>query len=193
MSLVGSLLSPEHALHLRSARLVLRELTMEDAPLLVELDSDPEVTKYLRPHFETTLERVRDEILPRVLGYYATSTSATGGVGLWAAHERSGGAFVGWFFLRPDRSPPHEPELGYRLRRDAWGKGYATEMSRTLLAYGFEQLGFLRTMARAEAENIRSWHVMEKLGMTRERQISDEGIAVVEYGLDRETWRRRTR
>lgn len=55
MPVHGSLLSPEHVLHLKSERLVLRRFTASDDELLVDLDSDPEVTKYLRPHVETTL------------------------------------------------------------------------------------------------------------------------------------------
>lgn len=184
MPVHGSLLAPEHVLHLKSERLVLRRFTASDDELLVELDSDPEVTKYLRPHVETTLDRVRNEVMPRVLGYYQRGVD----VGVWAAHEIAGGAFIGWFCLRPDWSPPHDPELGYRLRREAWGRGYGTEMSRVLVDHGFERLGYQRIMARAEIENTGSWGIMEKLGMTREREVLEDGIPVVEYGIDLQRW-----
>jgi RimJ/RimL family protein N-acetyltransferase len=184
MTVRGSLLSPDHVLHLRSERLQLRRFTPEDDELLVELDSDPEVVRYLRPHFETTLDKVRNEILPRVLGMYDALVDG----GVWAAHETATGRFVGWFFVRPERTAPHDQELGYRLRRASWGKGYATEMSRLLLAHGFERLGYQRIMARAEAENLGSWHVMEKLGMKREREFDEDGIPVVQYGIDRADW-----
>lgn len=180
----GALLSPAHVLHLRTERLVLRRFTPEDDELLVDLDADPKVVKYLRPHFETTLEKVQTEVMPRILGYYDTLVDG----GAWATHEIATGVFIGWFMCRPDRSPPHEPELGYRLRRSAWGKGYATEMSRALLAHGFERLGYERIMARAEVENAASWRVMEKLGMKRERELLEEGIPVVHYGIDRASW-----
>jgi RimJ/RimL family protein N-acetyltransferase len=184
VAIAGSLLSPHHVRHLQTERLVLRRFTAEDDELLVDLDADPEVVRYLRPHFETTLEKVRTEILPRLLGYYDTLVEG----GAWAAHERTTGVFIGWFFVRPDRSPPHDLELGYRLRRAAWGKGYATEMSRALLRHGFARLGYSRVMARAELENAGSWRVMEKLGMTREREVDEDGIRVVEYGIDRAGW-----
>ncbi len=180
----GSHLCPDHVVHLRSERLVLRRFTADDDELLVDLDADPEVTRYLRPHVATTLERMRGEIMPRVLGYYERGTD----IGAWAAHENNGGAFVGWVMLRPDHAPPHDPELGYRLRRDAWGKGYGTELGRLVVGHGFDRLGYARIMARAETENIGSWRIMEKLGMTRERQVLEEGIPVFEYGIDRATW-----
>ena len=61
--------------------------------------------------------------------------------GLFAAHEKDSGAFIGWFCLRPERGGPlDEVELGYRLRQEAWGKGYATEGSRALLGKAFSEL-----------------------------------------------------
>jgi RimJ/RimL family protein N-acetyltransferase len=82
-----------------------------------------------------------------------------------------------------------DDELGYRLRRAAWGRGYATEMSRVLLAQGFDRLAYERVIARAEVDNAASWRVMEKLGMRRERELSEDGIAVFHYAVDRATWR----
>ena len=78
---------------------------------------------------------VRDQVIPGLLAAY---DRWTGRFGLFAAHEKETGAFIGWFCLRPERSGPlDEVELGYRLRRDAWGKGYATEGSSALVDKGF--------------------------------------------------------
>ena len=102
--------------YLESDRLVLRQFTAQDADLLIELDSDPEVMRYLTGG-EPTLppDVVRDEVIPRVLKTYERWN---GRFGLFAAYEKETGAFLGWFQLRRDPTGPEdEVELGYRLRR----------------------------------------------------------------------------
>ena len=79
------------------------------------------------------------------------SSATTGrfpGYGFWAAIEKTTGDFLGWFHYRPaPGDPPDQPELGYRLRCEAWGKGYATEGSRALIAKGFAEFGVQRVVA----------------------------------------------
>ena len=105
-----------------SKRLVLRQFTSHSADLLIELDSDPEVMRYLtggEPTLPAAL--VRDQVIPSVLNTYERWN---GRFGLFAAYEKETGAFIGWFHLRPEPTGPQdEVELGYRLRQDAWGKG----------------------------------------------------------------------
>src|SRR5690349_24235223 len=114
--------------YLETERLVLRQFTAQDADLLIELDSDPAVMRFLtggEPSMPDDV--VRDQVIPGLLAAY---DRWDGRFGLFAAYERGTDAFIGWFCLRPERSGPlDEVELGYRLRRDAWGKGYATEGS----------------------------------------------------------------
>ncbi|MEZ4262280.1 MAG: GNAT family N-acetyltransferase [Polyangiaceae bacterium] len=179
----GHLIAPEHELHLESERLVLRRFTPRDIDVLFELDSDPEVVRHVggpRPTSHRTY--LEGEVIPRVLGYYAKYRDR----GVWAAHEKRGGGFIGWFLYRPDREQPDEPELGYRLRRGSWGRGYATEMSRTLVAHAFDVLGDVVVTARALTANRASWHVMEKLGMTRRAEYIEEdtGLPAVRYALE---------
>src|SRR5215470_671029 len=110
---------------LETERMVLRRFTATDVDNLVDLDADPEVMRFLtggRPTPRTEVERV---VLPRMLG-----------PGYRAAVERATGEFVGWFELAG--TTPGEAELGYRLRRSAWGRGYATEGSLALLRHGFD-------------------------------------------------------
>ncbi|MDQ1519698.1 MAG: hypothetical protein QOI55_771, partial [Actinomycetota bacterium] len=104
-------------------RLRLRALTLDDVDLLVALDSDPEVMRYINggrptPRAET------EAVVRRSLDHR------------WLAFERSTGAFVGWFGLRPSGTA-RERELGYRLRQETWGNGYATEGSRALIVAAF--------------------------------------------------------
>ncbi|NUS14069.1 MAG: GNAT family N-acetyltransferase, partial [Streptomyces sp.] len=101
--------------YLDTERLTLRRFTADDAELLVELDGDAAVMRYLTGGAPTAPELVRRRHLPKILAGYE---SWNGRFGLFAAHERDGGAFIGWFCLRPGpRGPLDEAELGYRLRR----------------------------------------------------------------------------
>ncbi len=179
---------------LETDRLVLRRFTEADVDNLVELDSDPEVMRYLTGGRPTPREDIENEVLPSWLGYYDRYE----GFGFWAAIEKSTGDFLGWFHFRPPKkdSRPGELELGYRLRRSAWGKGYATEGSRALVRKGFTELGVLRVAAFTMAVNAASRRVMEKSGLAFVRTFhqdwpdpipgTEEGE--VEYAVDRADW-----
>jgi RimJ/RimL family protein N-acetyltransferase len=145
--------------YLQTERLILRRVTEADADDLVALDSDPEVMRYVGGVHPP--EVVRDDILPAWLEYYERGED----FGYWAAVEKSTGGLIGWFHLRPEHEPPHELEVGYRLKRSAWGKGYATEGTRALISKAFDELGADRVVATADEPNVRSWRVMEKAGM----------------------------
>jgi RimJ/RimL family protein N-acetyltransferase len=183
--------------YLETDRLTLRQFTADDADLLIELDSDPEVMRHLTGGAATPAEEIRELAVPSILAGYERWN---GQLGLFAAYERDGDAFIGWFCLRPERDGPRdEAELGYRLRQDAWGKGYATEMSRALLHKGFTELGMQRVWADTMTVNRGSQHVMEKVGMTFTTDIGvpDDMLAVegsdqggVRYEITREQWER---
>jgi RimJ/RimL family protein N-acetyltransferase len=150
--------------YLDTDRLALRRFTAGDADLLIELDSDPAVMRYLTGGDPTAAELVRERVLPSILAGYE---KWGGELGLFAAHEKEGGAFIGWFCLRPEpHGPVDEVELGYRLRKMAWGRGYATEGSRALLGKAFTELGVRMVWAATMFLNQGSRNVMEKLGMT---------------------------
>lgn len=175
-----------------TARLVLRRLTEADAELLVELDGDPEVMRYITGGVPTPRHRVETSVLPAMLRCYDEYP----GFGPFAAARREDGEPVGWVMLAPDAdSPPGEAELGYRLRRAAWGKGYATEGSRALLRYGFAERGLRAVYAETMTVNARSRRVLEKLGMRLAytffppyAPIEGSEHGEVRYTLDRETW-----
>jgi RimJ/RimL family protein N-acetyltransferase len=179
---------------LRTQRLVLRRLTEADADDLARLNSDPEVMRYLAGGAATTPDEVRDKIIPYQLDCY----ERFGGLGLWAADDRNSGEFLGWFHLRPRRSDG-VIDLGYRLRRQTWGLGLATEGSRALIDKGFTELGMDRITAETMAVNRASRRVMEKCGMTLARTFPWDGTepvegaeqGCVEYALTRHEWQHR--
>ncbi|WP_328323171.1 MULTISPECIES: GNAT family N-acetyltransferase [unclassified Streptomyces] len=150
--------------YLETERLALRRFTADDADLLIELDSDPAVMRYLTGGNPTAPELVRERYLPNILAGYE---KWGGDLGLFAALEKNGGAFIGWFILRPEpQGPLDEVELGYRLRQASWGKGYATEGSRALLGKAFTELGVRNVWAETMSVNHGSRNIMEKLEMT---------------------------
>lgn len=192
--------------YLETERLILRQFTTDDVDLLVDLDGDPEVMRYLSGGTPTPRAEIENEILPHWLTYY----SRFEGYGFWAALEKDTGEFIGWFHLRPQRGQPvDQPELGYRLRRSAWGKGYGTECSRALLTKAFTELGAVRILASTYQDNLASRRVMEKVGMTLVRtfrfaaeDLETFGVASpdhffaifpgdeVEYAISKEEWLR---
>lgn len=180
---------------LETERLVLRRLTEADVDNLVELDSDPRVMRFITGGEATPREVVESKTLPALLREY----ERCGGMGRWAAIERSTGEFVGWFGLRlVDGRDRDDVELGYRLRRSAWGLGYATEGSRALIRKAFTEFGARRVWAQTMAVNLASRRVMEKAGLIYERTFHehfDDPIdgtehGEVEYALLRADWER---
>ena len=181
---------------LETERLVLRRFTAEDVDLLVALDADPAVVRYVTGGAPTPREEVEREWLPAFLTAYERGD----GYGFWAAEEKPSRAFVGWFHLRPaEGAPRDEPELGYRLVRGAWGRGLAPEGARALVDHAFANLGARRVVAECMAVHTASRRVMEKAGLRFVRafhqdwpvHIDGDEHGDVEYALTREEWRAR--
>lgn len=156
---------------LETERMYFRQFRAEDAQLLFELDSDPEVMRFISKN-QPVLSCIQDDIIPRFISYYSQSPPR----GFWAAHLREGGGFIGWFHLRPDKIAPEEMELGYRLKRSVWGRGLATEGSRALLKKAFGEWAYEKVCARTLITNLASRRVMEKAGLNFECEFI--------YGVD---------
>lgn len=170
-------------LEIRTARLCLRRLTVAHLPDLVELDSDPEVMRYISGGEANSRQRYEEVLLPRMLAWDDEP------YGFLAAYENE--TFVGWFHLRPTVAPGETMlELGYRLRRVAWGRGLATEGSRALLRHAFEGLGQAAVDACADPRNAASLHVLEKCGMRHAGTFVHPRvpIEVVRYVIERQAW-----
>ena len=178
---------------LETDRLILRQFTLDDIDNLVALDSDPDVMRFLTGGRPTPREVLEFDHLP----WYIDNYQKFPGYGFWAAIEKSTGDFLGWFHFRPhDDDPVDEPELGYRLVKSAWGKGYGTEGSRALIDKGFAEFGVRRVVASTMTVNTGSRRVMEKSGLRFVRTFFMEWPDVipggelgdVEYAITREEW-----
>jgi [ribosomal protein S5]-alanine N-acetyltransferase len=168
---------------LETERLRLRGFTDTDADaqLLFELDSDPEVMRYIGPSLGSNVEAYRQRIRTVWLPYFAPHSTC----GLWALHEKVNGQFIGWCFLRPATdykfaieagwTRPSDLELGYRLCRAAWGRGFATEASSLLARQALADPTVSSIVAAALVPNRASTRVMEKIGMTRIREFAIPG------------------
>jgi RimJ/RimL family protein N-acetyltransferase len=182
---------------LHTERLLLRDAAPGDLDLLVRLDADEGVKRYIDGGAAVDIEEVRER-LEWWLGYHERSP----GYGFWLAFGRDGGEFLGWFHLRPgeDRADD-EPELGYRLHRATWGQGVASEASARLVDHAFADQQARLVYATTMAVNAASRRVMEKVGMRLVRtfhadwpvRIPGDEHGDVEYAITREEWEARPR
>ena len=182
---------------LETPRLIMRQFTKDDVDNLFDLNSDPEVMRYINGGRPTPREVIRDEIIPFHLAVYDRLDR----LGTWAAESSATGEFLGWFHFRPGPDTDiTNIDLGYRLRRSAWNKGYATEGSQALISGGFTDLGVERVFGHTMTVNTASRRVMEKCGLTLVRTSAYEGADViegaehgeVEYALTKPEWEART-
>jgi hypothetical protein len=131
---------------LETPRLVLRQFTGDDVDNLFDLNSDPEVMRFLTGGRPTPRAEIQDQIIPFHLAVYERLDR----LGTWAAESAATGEFLDWFhFIPGPDGDTANTELGYRLRRPAWNKGYATEGSRALISVGFTALANQARMGSA--------------------------------------------
>jgi RimJ/RimL family protein N-acetyltransferase len=145
---------------LDTPRLRLRRWRDSDRDPFAALNADPAVME----HFPSALDRAASD----ALAARADRRFAEQGFGLWALEVRATGRFIGFTGLTsPDWDAPFTPavEVGWRLARDAWGHGYATEAARASLADGFARLPVDEIVSFTVPANRRSRRVMEALGM----------------------------
>lgn len=183
---------------LTTERILLEPLTLDHTDLLVELDSDPEVLRFL---FGRALSR--EEVVTTCMPRRTRPEADARGLGYWVGFDRTvppaEPAFLGWWSLALDDDPACA-ELGYRLRRDAWGRGLATEGARALLSHAFDTVGLARVRAETMAVNDASRGVLERLGMRHVRtrvERWDDPLPGAEQGevdheVTAEAWRSRS-
>lgn len=147
---------------LRTPRLILRQWRDDDLEPFAELNRDAETMRY----FPAWLSREESDA-------FAASVKLAlelRGWGLWAVEVVDGAPFIGFVGLNEVSFDAHfapAVEVGWRLRRDQWGRGYAPEAAKAALEFGFVELGLTEIVAMTTPSNKRSRRVMERLGMTR--------------------------
>ena len=160
---------------IETERLILRGWRDGDIEPFHTMCNDPEVMRYLGPPMS---REVAEESAARQNGFLDSH-----GYCFWAVERKADGAFLGFCGLKP--GPAGTPiadqvEIGWRLARDAWGKGYAREAAEASIAWGWANTDAPEIAAMTNIENVRSWGLMERLGMTRDPAGDFDHPAVAE-------------
>ena len=156
---------------LTTARLLLRGWTPQDAAVLEEIDADPEVSRYLGDR------KGPPDFVGRIERHWAEH-----GFGVWAVEARHpplAGRFIGFVGLGHPTFMPElaaRTEVAWRLARDCWGQGLATEAAIATRAHAFDTLGLEELIAIVHPQNVRSQRVAEKLGMAGEARAFSEAL-----------------
>jgi RimJ/RimL family protein N-acetyltransferase len=179
---------------LQTDRIMLVPLSGEHLELEVELDSDPEVMRYL-----TGAGRTREQVIAAHRMRLATAGPVPG-LGFWVGFVDE--QFVGWWLLEPpgwaeQRPVEGQAELGYRLLRRYWRQGFASEGSRELLRHAFEDFDLHRVSAQTMTVNTGSRATMAAVGLHYIRTFLDDvndglvgsELGGVEYAITRDEWR----
>ena len=128
------------------------------------------------------MEQVRKRLEERVFRDYQRH-----GYGRWAAVLKENGRVIGFAGLK-HLDDVGESDLGYRLFKEYWGRGLATEGFQAVLRYGFEQVGLERAIGIAHVENRASIRVLEKVGFTLQDFRTYQGFPVAWYAIQKATW-----
>jgi len=150
----------EPILELNSARLLMRQWRDDDLPAFAQMCADPQVMRYF-PKSLTRLESAK--MIGRIRGHFAEY-----GFGLWALERKDTGEFIGFTGLNvvgfeADFTPA--VEIGWRLAREHWGLGYASEAAWTVLGCGFEHVELDEIVSFTAVSNLPSQKVMQAIGM----------------------------
>lgn len=176
---------------LETKRLKLRQWKESDYPIFSEMTSDRDVMRFY-PSLMSKSES--DEMANKIRGLISEK-----GWGFWAVEEKENKKFIGFVGLHePAPELPFSPcvEIGWRLRKESWGKGFATEASKEALKFAFRVLGLSRVYSFASVDNQKSRAVMERLNMENTNQNFEHpsmpvGSPLREhvlYKINRERW-----
>ena len=162
---------------LETDRLILRMWREADFEAYAELCADPEVMRYLGGKVFDRTEAWRQ--MASMIGHWYLR-----GYGIWAVEEKDSGRLAGRIgCINPEGWPGFE--VGWTLKREFWGKGYATEAGRRALEYGFNELDKPHIISLIHPENRASIRVAERLGETLEGNARVFETDVLVYGIDR--------
>lgn len=162
---------------LETERLIMRMWREDDIEEYAELCADPEVMRYLGGKTFDRTEAWRH--MASMIGHWQLR-----GYGIWAVVEKDSGRLAGRIgCINPAGWPGFE--VGWTLKREFWGKGYATEGAHRALQYAFTELNQVHVISLIHADNHGSIHVAERLGEKLEGTARVVGIDVLVYGIDR--------
>lgn len=168
-----------------SPRLKMRNIVETDLHDIFELDSNPKVHLYLGNKPIKTLKQA-EESIHYILGQYKEY-----GIGRSAIILKSSGEFIGWSGIKYEtevRQDFNYYDIGYRLKEQYWGKGYATESAKASLEYGFNTLNLEKICAGAEIDNAASNNILTKIGMDQKTNFTFEGTNCHWFELTKESW-----
>jgi ribosomal-protein-alanine N-acetyltransferase len=172
---------------LETERLCLREIDESDELGLFELDSNPEVHRFLGNSPVTEMSQIRT-VIAMLRKQYVEN-----GIARWAVLEKATNKFIGWCGLKfyTDELNNHSRfyELGYRFIESEWGKGYATESSRAILNHGFNTMKLENIYAITDVGNSNSRKVLEKCGFYHVTTFDMEGDPTSWFELNKNTWK----
>jgi ribosomal-protein-alanine N-acetyltransferase len=143
----------------QTPRLVIREFTPADEKLSLIMDEDERLTQYVKKRSPAEAKQVFKDTLKD----YKNKT----GMGRWAIFNKADNDFIGVCMLKPSESDGDKIELGYRLHFKYWGQGIATELTKALIAYGFNKIGLSEICAVTHPQNAASQKVLLKAGFER--------------------------
>ncbi|WP_299455817.1 GNAT family N-acetyltransferase [uncultured Microscilla sp.] len=146
---------------LETKRCYIREFVEGDVELIYQMNSDPEVMKYITDGKPQTYEYSKKRTLYFINEYY----SKYPGLGMWAVVRKAGDQLMGWVCLK-HLDNQDLIEIGYRLIKEHWGQGYATEVSQALVHYGFTEVSLDKIVGIASEDNVKSQYILQKIGLT---------------------------
>jgi len=176
-------------------RLRLAPFVADDIDLALEMWTDAEVVKYICDVL--TEAEIHAEMVNSV------KRGGDGGIGLWCVTDRQSGEKLGDSYLLPlpideddtdyslvvmGQMPDADIEIGYFLKRSAWGKGYATEICERLLQFAFQEIALNEVVASVEPENVASRRILEKCGLLNGGRMRCYGKDTPVYRMSRENW-----
>ena len=180
---------PEVKIFIETERIVLREILPSDIDGMFELDSDPEVHKYLGNNPVTDRIEVIN-IINSVRQQYIDY-----GVGRWAVVDKKTGEFIGWAGLKYVTELTNNHcnyfDLGYRLRKKFWGNGIATESAIESLEYAFKKLKLEEIYAAANCANVESNKILQKIGLNLIETFFYKDIKCNWYKLDKDEYEKK--
>ena len=155
-----------------SERLLYRELLPSDDVAMFELDSNPDVMKYLGTPPLTHISETQN-LIANIQQQYQDY-----GIARWAVILKETGEFIGWSglkYIKTLNGFENNYDLGYRFIPRFWGKGYGYESAKAFVDFGFNEMNLERISAYIDVNNIASQKILEKCGLTFVNTFMDEG------------------